>query len=61
PMALPTLLLFLDDPYMKVMQAFYAEKSPILPPTIIPQSSMVNPHEFFLPEELLPPKKRVLR
>ncbi|GKB97638.1 hypothetical protein Tco_0983775 [Tanacetum coccineum] len=24
PMALPTLLLFYDDPYMKVMQAFYA-------------------------------------
>ncbi|GKE86945.1 hypothetical protein Tco_1560687 [Tanacetum coccineum] len=28
-------------------------------PTIIPQSSMINPQEFFLPEELLPPKKRV--
>ncbi|GJW68602.1 retrovirus-related pol polyprotein from transposon TNT 1-94 [Tanacetum coccineum] len=58
PMALPTLSLFHDDPYMKVMQAFYAEKSPIPPPTIIPQSSMLNPQEFFLPEELLPPKKR---
>ncbi|GJY39385.1 hypothetical protein Tco_0425749 [Tanacetum coccineum] len=58
PIALPTLLLFHDDPYMKVMQAFYAEKSPIPPPTIIPQSSMLNPQEFFLPRELLPPKKR---
>ncbi|GJR46163.1 hypothetical protein Tco_1314266 [Tanacetum coccineum] len=58
PMASPTLSLFHDDPYMKVMQAFYVEKSPIPPPTIIPQSSMLNPKEFFLPEELLPPKKR---
>ncbi|GKC74448.1 hypothetical protein Tco_1120331 [Tanacetum coccineum] len=58
PMVSPTLSLFHDDPYMKVMQAFYAEKSPIPPPTIIPQSSMLNPQEFFLPEELLPPKKR---
>ncbi|GJX09892.1 hypothetical protein Tco_0199751 [Tanacetum coccineum] len=53
-----TLSLFHDDPYMKVMQAFYAKKSPIPPPTIIPQSSMLNPQEFFLPEGLLPPKKR---
>ncbi|GJX44322.1 putative reverse transcriptase domain-containing protein [Tanacetum coccineum] len=58
PIASPTLSLFHDDPYMKVMQAFYAEKSPIPPPTIIPQSSMINPQEFFLPEGLLPPKKR---
>ncbi|GJZ45581.1 hypothetical protein Tco_0593177 [Tanacetum coccineum] len=56
--ASPTLLLFHDDPYIKVMQAFYAEKSPIPPPTIIPQSSMLNPQEFFLPEGLLPPKKQ---
>ncbi|GKE25680.1 hypothetical protein Tco_1441064 [Tanacetum coccineum] len=27
PIASPTLSLFYDDPYMKVMQAFYAEKS----------------------------------
>ncbi|GKB02634.1 reverse transcriptase domain-containing protein [Tanacetum coccineum] len=42
PIASPTLSLFHDDPYMKVMQAFYAKKSPIPPPTIIPQSSMLN-------------------
>ncbi|GKC46553.1 hypothetical protein Tco_1064275 [Tanacetum coccineum] len=54
----PTISLFHDDPYMKVMQALYVEKSPIPPLTIIPQSSMLNPQEFFLPEELLPPKKR---
>ncbi|GJS76007.1 hypothetical protein Tco_0725888 [Tanacetum coccineum] len=62
PIASPTLLLFHDDPYMKVMQAYYAKESPILPPTIMPPSSMLSPmfnhQEFFLPEELLPPKKR---
>ncbi|GJR83172.1 hypothetical protein Tco_0153957 [Tanacetum coccineum] len=62
PIALPTLSLFHDDPYMKVMHAYYAEKSPIPPPTIVPPSlmlsSMFNPQEFFLPEELLPIKKR---
>ncbi|GJV66346.1 hypothetical protein Tco_1477174 [Tanacetum coccineum] len=62
PKASPTLSLFNDDPYMKVMQAYYAKESPILPPTIVPPSSMLspmfNPQEFFLPEELLPLKKR---
>ncbi|GJR99129.1 hypothetical protein Tco_0315638 [Tanacetum coccineum] len=58
PIASPTLLLFHDDPYMKVIYAYYAKESPILPPTIVPPSSMLstmfNPQEFFLPEELLP-------
>ncbi|GJY03682.1 hypothetical protein Tco_0369622 [Tanacetum coccineum] len=58
PIASPTLSPFHDDPYMKVLQAFYTGNSPIPPPTIIPQTSMLNPQEFFLPEELLPPKKR---
>ncbi|GJT38975.1 reverse transcriptase domain-containing protein [Tanacetum coccineum] len=58
PIASPTLSLFHDDPYVKVMQAFYAEKSPIPPPTITPQSSMLNPQELILPEGLIPPKKR---
>ncbi|GJU70611.1 hypothetical protein Tco_1256870 [Tanacetum coccineum] len=62
PIASPTLLLFHDDPYMKVMQAYYAKESPIPPPTIVPPSSMLSPmfnsQEFFLPEELLPLKKR---
>ncbi|GJY79268.1 hypothetical protein Tco_0485069 [Tanacetum coccineum] len=49
----PTLLLFLDDPYMKALQAFYTEKSPILPPIIIPPKTQ----EFFLPEGLLSPTK----
>ncbi|GKF61770.1 hypothetical protein Tco_0181824 [Tanacetum coccineum] len=62
PIASPTLLLFHDDPYMKVMQAYYAKESPIPPVTIVPQSLMLspmfNPQELFLPEELLPLKKR---
>ncbi|GJS74822.1 putative reverse transcriptase domain-containing protein [Tanacetum coccineum] len=58
PLASLTLSLFHDDPYMKVLQAFYTEKSPIPPLVIIPPSSMPNPQEFFLPEELLSPEKQ---
>ncbi|GKA46751.1 hypothetical protein Tco_0739634 [Tanacetum coccineum] len=62
PIASPTLLLFHDDPSMMVMQAYYAKESPIPPPTIVPPSPMISlmfkPQEFFLPEELLPLKKR---
>ncbi|GKE71933.1 hypothetical protein Tco_1530005 [Tanacetum coccineum] len=57
PIASPTLSLFHDDPYMKVMHAYYAKESPIPPPTIVPPSPMFNPQEFFLPEKLLPLKK----
>ncbi|GJT60963.1 hypothetical protein Tco_1004496 [Tanacetum coccineum] len=53
PLASPTLSLFHDDPYMKVLQTFYTEKLPILPPIIIHP----KPQEFFLLEELLSPKK----
>nr|GEU83911.1 hypothetical protein [Tanacetum cinerariifolium] len=60
--ASPTLSLFHDDPYMKVMHAYYAKESPIPSPVIMPPSSILspifNPQEFFLPEELLPLKKR---
>ncbi|GJV61570.1 hypothetical protein Tco_1467670 [Tanacetum coccineum] len=62
PIVSPTLSLFHDDPYMKVMHAYYAKESPIPPPTIVPPSIMLspmfNPQEFFLPEELLSPKKQ---
>ncbi|GJT73011.1 hypothetical protein Tco_1032297 [Tanacetum coccineum] len=62
PIASPTLSLFHDDTYIKVMHAYYAKESPVPPPTIVPPSSMLspmfNPQEFFLPEELLPVKKR---
>ncbi|GJV47723.1 hypothetical protein Tco_1437935 [Tanacetum coccineum] len=57
PIASPTISLFHDDPYMKVLRAFYAKESPIPPPTIVPPSSMFNTQEFFLPERLLSPKK----
>ncbi|GKD10443.1 hypothetical protein Tco_1190128 [Tanacetum coccineum] len=52
PIVSPTLLLFHDDPFMKVMHAYYAKESPIPPPTIVPPSSMFNPQEFFLLKEL---------
>nr|GEZ76742.1 hypothetical protein [Tanacetum cinerariifolium] len=58
PIASPYLLLFYDDPYMKVMHAYYVEKSHIPPPIITPPSLMPNPQELFLPEELLSPKKQ---
>ncbi|GJR73497.1 reverse transcriptase domain-containing protein [Tanacetum coccineum] len=62
PIVSLTLSLFHDDPYMKVMHAYYAKESPIPPPTIVPPSTMLspmfNPQEFFLPEELLSPKKQ---
>ncbi|GJU95792.1 hypothetical protein Tco_1320548 [Tanacetum coccineum] len=58
PIASPTLSLFHDDLYMKVMHAYYTKESPIPPPTIVPPSSMFNPQKFFLPEELLTPKKQ---
>nr|GEV60815.1 hypothetical protein [Tanacetum cinerariifolium]GEW07581.1 hypothetical protein [Tanacetum cinerariifolium] len=58
PLASPTLSLFHDDPYMKVLQAFYTKNSLIPPPIITPPSSMPNPQEFFLPKDLLSPKKQ---
>ncbi|GKC71711.1 hypothetical protein Tco_1117594 [Tanacetum coccineum] len=42
PIASPTLLVFHDDPYMKVMQAYYAKESPIPLPIIVPPSSMLS-------------------
>nr|GFB19083.1 hypothetical protein [Tanacetum cinerariifolium] len=56
PIASPSLSLFHGDPYMKVMHAYYAKESPIPPLTIVPPSPMFD-QEFFLIEELLPPKK----
>ncbi|GJS79165.1 reverse transcriptase domain-containing protein [Tanacetum coccineum] len=51
PLISPTLSLFPDDPYMKTLQAFYTERSPIPSPIIIPPKTQ----EFFLPEGLLSP------
>ncbi|GJV46442.1 putative RNA-directed DNA polymerase [Tanacetum coccineum] len=62
PIVSPTLSLFHDDPYMKVIHAYYAKETPIPPPTIMPPSTMLspmfNPQEFFLSEELLSLKKQ---
>ncbi|GKC49785.1 hypothetical protein Tco_1072530 [Tanacetum coccineum] len=64
---------FHDDPCMKIMQAYNATsnespiplpQAPITPPTIwplspvLPLSSMFESRDFFLPKEILPPKKR---
>nr|GEV12090.1 reverse transcriptase domain-containing protein [Tanacetum cinerariifolium] len=66
PIASPTLSLFHDDPYMKVMHAYdtiMPPQVPISPLIIVPPSPMLspifNPQEFFVPKELLPPKEQV--
>nr|GEV24817.1 reverse transcriptase domain-containing protein [Tanacetum cinerariifolium] len=41
--ASPTFSLFHDDPYMKVMHAYYAKESPIPSPVIMPPSPMLSP------------------
>ncbi|GJT63235.1 reverse transcriptase domain-containing protein [Tanacetum coccineum] len=63
PIASPTLSLFHNDPYMKVMQAYDAISPPqvtIPPPTVVPSSPMLSPmfnsRDFFPPEEIPPPK-----
>ncbi|GJU19346.1 hypothetical protein Tco_1152688 [Tanacetum coccineum] len=63
PIASPTLSLFHNDPYMKVMQAYDAISPPqvtIPPPTVVPPSLMLSPmfdsRDFFPPEEIPPPK-----
>nr|GEW17167.1 hypothetical protein [Tanacetum cinerariifolium] len=65
PIASPTLSLFHDDPYMKVMHAYDAiipPQVPIPPPIIVPLSPMLSPifnsQELFALEELFPPKKQ---
>nr|GEV56930.1 reverse transcriptase domain-containing protein [Tanacetum cinerariifolium] len=66
PIASPTLSLFQDDPYIKVMYAYDAiilPQVPIPPPIIVPPTLMLslifNPQEFFVPEKLLPPKEQI--
>nr|GEU91991.1 hypothetical protein [Tanacetum cinerariifolium] len=69
--ASPSLSLFHNNPYMKVLQAFYAKDSPIPPPnpiippviltpsSILPPSPLFDPRYLFFPEKLLPPKKQI--
>nr|GEX58519.1 hypothetical protein [Tanacetum cinerariifolium] len=60
------ILPFSNDPYMKVMQAYYdTNKLPLSPPPalIVPPPSSVlspqyDPQDFFLPKEILPPWKQ---
>nr|GFC09469.1 hypothetical protein [Tanacetum cinerariifolium] len=66
PIASPSLSLFHNDPYMKVLQASpIPPQDPITPPTILPPSSVIppsplfDPRYFFVFEELLPPKKQI--
>ncbi|GJY60511.1 hypothetical protein Tco_0461168 [Tanacetum coccineum] len=65
PIASPTLSLFHNDPYMKVMQAYDSISPPqvtIPLPTVVPPSSvlslppMFDFQDFFPPEEIPPPK-----
>ncbi|GKC98000.1 hypothetical protein Tco_1168275 [Tanacetum coccineum] len=67
----PVFSSFYNNPYLKDVQAFYAKElpisspDPITPPTILtpspvsPPSLLFDPRYFFVPEELLPPKKRI--
>ncbi|GJW59774.1 hypothetical protein Tco_0109109 [Tanacetum coccineum] len=63
PIASPTLLLFHNDPYIKVMQAYDVISPPqvtIPPPNVVPPSPMLSlmfdSRDFFPPEEIPPPK-----
>nr|GEU90572.1 reverse transcriptase domain-containing protein [Tanacetum cinerariifolium] len=62
PIASPTLSLFHDDPYMKIMHAYYAKELHIPPPTVVPPSlvlslsPMFDSRDFFSLEEIPPPK-----
>ncbi|GJZ44515.1 hypothetical protein Tco_0591770 [Tanacetum coccineum] len=67
----PVFSSFYNNPYLKNVQAFYANElsisspDPITPPAILtlslilPPSLLFNPRYFFIPEELLPPKKQI--
>ncbi|GJR43351.1 hypothetical protein Tco_1311454 [Tanacetum coccineum] len=65
PIASPTLSLFHNDPYMKVIQAYDVISPPqvtipplaILPPSpVLSLSLMFDSRDFFNPEEIPPPK-----
>ncbi|GKG23417.1 hypothetical protein Tco_0391453, partial [Tanacetum coccineum] len=70
-MILPVFSSFYNNPCLKDVQAFYAKESPIslpdpitspvilTPSLVLPLSLLFDPRYFFVPEELLPPKKRI--
>nr|GEY29168.1 hypothetical protein [Tanacetum cinerariifolium] len=57
---------FHDDPYMKAMQQYYATNelhippppAPIAPPPFPVLSPQFDPRDFFLPKEILSPRKQ---
>ncbi|GKF44377.1 hypothetical protein Tco_0130929 [Tanacetum coccineum] len=67
----PVFSSFYNNPCLKNVQTFYAKESPISSPNpitspailtpspILPPSLLFDPRYFFLPEELLPPKKQI--
>nr|GEU85604.1 hypothetical protein [Tanacetum cinerariifolium] len=55
PIASPFLLLFHNDPYMKVLQAFYAKESPIPPPNPITPPVILTPSPVLPPSPLFDP------
>ncbi|GJY57404.1 hypothetical protein Tco_0456519 [Tanacetum coccineum] len=60
PIASPTLSLFHNDPYMKVMQAYDAISPPqvtIPPPTVMPPSSVLPLSPMLSYVDRMPPKK----
>ncbi|GJY76566.1 hypothetical protein Tco_0481682 [Tanacetum coccineum] len=56
---------FYNNTYLKDVQAIYAKESPISSPAILtlfpvlPPSLLFNPRYFFIPEELLLPRKQI--
>ncbi|GJU95779.1 hypothetical protein Tco_1320535 [Tanacetum coccineum] len=57
----PVFSSFYNNPCLKDVQAFYAKELPISPSDrmVLPPSLLFDPRYFFVPEELLPPKKRI--
>ncbi|GJR37578.1 hypothetical protein Tco_1213262 [Tanacetum coccineum] len=70
-MILPVFSSFYNNTYLKNVQAFYAKELPISSPDpitplailtlspVLPPSLLFNPRYFFIPEELLLPRKQI--
>nr|GEX70255.1 hypothetical protein [Tanacetum cinerariifolium] len=55
PIASPSLLLFHNDPYINVLQAYYAKESPIPPPNLITPPVILTPSLVLPPSPLSDP------